>query len=69
MIFRFRVCEDENLSDAAQGWVVADGEVRARCLLGVDAQLQRMPNVQLTSAPHEFVIVTFGALPKPRSSG
>jgi hypothetical protein len=68
MIFRFRVCEDEELSDTAQGWVVAEGEVRARLLIGVNAQLQRMPNIHLKGVPNEFVLLTHGALPTPRIS-
>jgi hypothetical protein len=68
MIFRFRVCEDEELSDTAQGWVVAEGEVRARLLLGVNAQLQRMSNIHLKGVPDEFVLLTHGALPIPRIS-
>ena len=61
MLFRFRVCQDNDLPDAAQGWVVALSEMQARDLLGGNAYLDRMPAVPLDIAVGT-VIFTDGAL-------
>ena len=62
MLFRFRICSNENEADSAQGWVLAASEDRARSILGANAFLQVMPAIPLPDVPDDTVFVTEGEL-------
>ena len=63
MVFKFRICEDSDRSDTAQGWVVAGSELRARQLLGPFAYLQVMPLLVNQIEHNDTIFLTLGALP------
>ena len=58
MIFRFRVCENNEAVDSAQGWVSSSSELEARNLVGPHAYLQAMPHIVIDEFPNESVIMT-----------
>ena len=68
MIYRFRICEDDDLADTAQGWVVAGSEIQARLLVGDGAYFHRVRVNPPVDAPDGTVIVTHGRLTTRRSA-
>jgi len=62
MIFRFRVCRDNDDADTAQGWVVAPSEHCAIGLVGPHSFLQRMPCQSDMGIPLGTIVVTEGNL-------
>lgn len=62
MIFMFRVCDDNDQKDSAQGWVVAVSEMDARALVGPNASFHQMRNIAAITAPNGTVFVTSGKL-------
>lgn len=65
MIFKFRICQDDNAADTAQGWVVACSEIRARECVGAFAYLQVMQPMAWVGIPNDTIIVTDGKLSQP----
>ena len=62
MIFRFRICQDHEEADTAQGWIVASSEYHARSLLGKFAFLHRMRSSTDLGIPAGTICLTEGKL-------
>ena len=64
MLFRFRVCPDDDGADTAQGWVVASSEWEARELIGEHSYFAHMRCTHDLDIEHGTVLITDGALPR-----
>ena len=64
MIFRFRVCRNNDTADTAQGWVVASSEFHARALVGEHSYFQRVSYKDEIGIPLGAILVTEGSLEK-----
>ncbi len=64
MLFRFRICKHPQLSDQAQGWVVAESEVSARRILANDGVYLEQKSIHsIEGATNGTIFLTDGILP------
>ena len=62
MVYKFRICENDDLADTAQGWVVAMSEIEARSILGRNSHLHLVGQNSELAIPNRTVFVTHGQL-------